>query len=56
VTDPTAPPAVLVERSGNVLIITINRPEARNAINAAVSIGVGEALKKRKTTRECAPW
>jgi crotonobetainyl-CoA hydratase len=46
VTDPTAPPAVLVERSGNVLIITINRPEARNAINAAVSIGVGEALEE----------
>jgi crotonobetainyl-CoA hydratase len=46
VTDPSAPPAVLVERSGNVLIITINRPEARNAINAAVSIGVGEALEE----------
>jgi crotonobetainyl-CoA hydratase len=46
VTDPTTPPAVLVERSGNVLIITINRPEARNAINAAVSIGVGEALEE----------
>jgi crotonobetainyl-CoA hydratase len=46
VTDPTPPPAVLVERSGNVLIITINRPEARNAINAAVSIGVGEALEE----------
>ena len=45
-TDPSAPPAVLVERSGNVLIITINRPEARNAINAAVSIGVGEALEE----------
>jgi crotonobetainyl-CoA hydratase len=46
VTDPGASPAVLVERSGNVLIITINRPEARNAINAAVSIGVGEALEE----------
>jgi crotonobetainyl-CoA hydratase len=46
VTDPSAPPAVLVERSGNVLIITINRPEARNAINAAVSIGVGDALEE----------
>lgn len=38
--------AVLVERTGNVLIITINRPEARNAINSAVSIGVGEALEE----------
>ncbi|BAX93995.1 crotonase/enoyl-CoA hydratase family protein [Mycobacterium shigaense] len=43
-TEPAEQPAVLVERAGNVSIITINRPEARNAINAAVSIGVGEAL------------
>ncbi|WAJ44084.1 crotonase/enoyl-CoA hydratase family protein [Mycobacterium sp. Aquia_216] len=41
-----AAPAVLVERRGNVLVITINRPEARNAINAAVSIGVGNALEE----------
>jgi crotonobetainyl-CoA hydratase len=26
------------------MVITINRPDARNAINAAVSIGVGDAL------------
>ncbi|WP_077079920.1 crotonase/enoyl-CoA hydratase family protein [Mycobacterium numidiamassiliense] len=45
-TDPGTQPAVLVGRSGDVLIITINRPEARNAINAAVSIGVGEALEE----------
>ncbi|WP_156689069.1 crotonase/enoyl-CoA hydratase family protein [Mycobacterium sp. Marseille-P9652] len=37
-------PAVLAEGRGNVMVITINRPEARNAINAAVSIGVGGAL------------
>ncbi len=36
--------AVLTERRGNVLLITLNRPEARNAVNAAVSIGVGDAL------------
>ncbi|CDO90142.1 crotonase/enoyl-CoA hydratase family protein [Mycobacterium triplex] len=41
-----AAPAVLVERRGNVMVITINRPEARNAINAAVSIGVGDALEE----------
>ena len=41
-----AQPAVLVERRGNVLVITINRPEARNAINAPVSIGVGDALQE----------
>ena len=42
----TDQPAVLVDRSGNVLIITINRPEARNAVNSAVSIGVGNALEE----------
>ena len=41
-----AGPAVLAERRGNVAVITINRPEARNAINAAVSIGVGDALEE----------
>ena len=42
-TDAQAPGA-LTERRGNTLIITINRPEARNAVNAAVSTGVGDAL------------
>jgi crotonobetainyl-CoA hydratase len=37
-------PGALVERRGDVMVITINRPDARNAINAAVSIGVGDAL------------
>lgn len=38
-------PAVLVERRNeNVLLITINRPEARNAVNGAVSAGIGDAL------------
>lgn len=39
-------PGALTERRGNVLIITINRPEARNAINASVSIAVGDALEQ----------
>ncbi len=38
-------PAVLTERRGNTLIVTINRPEARNAVNQAVSVGVGDALQ-----------
>jgi enoyl-CoA hydratase len=33
---------VLVERRGAVQVITINRPEARNAINGAVAAGVRE--------------
>jgi crotonobetainyl-CoA hydratase len=44
VTEVVDAPAALIERRGDVLIITINRPEARNAINAAVSIAVGDAL------------
>jgi enoyl-CoA hydratase len=42
----TQAPAVLSERQGNVLIITINRPEVRNAVNAAVAEGIGTALEE----------
>jgi crotonobetainyl-CoA hydratase len=42
----TAAPGALTERRGNVLLITLNRPEARNAINASVSIAVGDALEE----------
>lgn len=35
----------LTERHGNVLLVTINRPAARNAVNAAVSEAVGGALE-----------
>ena len=37
--------AVKVETRGNVMLITINRPEARNAVNAHVHEGVGDALE-----------
>ncbi|KZS72484.1 enoyl-CoA hydratase [Mycobacterium kansasii] len=37
-------PGALVERRGNVMVITITRPEARNAVNGAVSSAVGDAL------------
>lgn len=49
--DETAPGA-LTERRGNTLIVTINRPEARNAVNAAVSIGVGDALQQAQEDPE----
>jgi len=39
-------PAVLSERRDGVLLITINRPEVRNAVNAAVAAGVGHALEE----------
>jgi enoyl-CoA hydratase len=35
---------VLTERRDNVLLITLNRPEVRNAVNAALAEGVGRAL------------
>jgi enoyl-CoA hydratase len=37
-------PAVLTERRDGVLVITINRPEVRNAVNAAVAEGIADAL------------
>src|SRR5688572_16244627 len=37
-------PAVLSERRDGVLVITINRPEVRNAVNAAVAEGMSHAL------------
>nr|WP_221333582.1 crotonase/enoyl-CoA hydratase family protein [Nocardia transvalensis] len=40
---PPAPP-VLVERRGPVTIITVNRPEVRNAINLAAALGIERAL------------
>lgn len=39
-------PAALSERRGNVLLITINRPDARNAVNGAVSTAVGDLLQQ----------
>ncbi|MGA7836265.1 MAG: crotonase/enoyl-CoA hydratase family protein [Acidimicrobiales bacterium] len=35
---------ILRERRGHVEILTINRPEARNAINRATALALGEAL------------
>jgi enoyl-CoA hydratase len=37
-------PAVLTERRGSAFVITLNRPDARNAVNAALAEGVGRAL------------
>ena len=39
-----AEPAVLSERRERVLLITINRPEQRNAVNAAVAQGIAASL------------
>lgn len=43
---------VLVERRGRTLIITINRPEARNAFNLAVAQGLADAMDELDDTPE----
>jgi enoyl-CoA hydratase len=40
------PPAVVTERRGRVLLITLNRPEAMNSINGALSHGLWAAIKE----------
>ena len=45
-------PAVLIERRGRILVITLNRPEQRNAVNAAVAAGVAAALDELEGDRE----
>jgi enoyl-CoA hydratase len=42
--DTAAAPAVLTQRQGRVLIITLNRPEAMNAINTALAQGLLAAV------------
>jgi enoyl-CoA hydratase len=45
-------PAVLTERRERVLVITINRPDQRNAINGAVANGIAAALDELDATPE----
>lgn len=44
--DTTQQEAVLTERRGRVMIITMNRPDARNAINSALADGVWNAVQE----------
>ena len=37
---------VLTEKRGRVLLITLNRPDARNAINTAVGMGLASAMQQ----------
>ena len=45
--------AVIVERRGGVMVITLNRPEAMNAINGALSNDSGPLSKNWMLT---IPW
>ena len=38
------PDEVLTERRGRILLVTLNRPDARNAINSELSEGLGRAI------------
>ncbi|MGI8330022.1 crotonase/enoyl-CoA hydratase family protein [Actinomadura scrupuli] len=46
--------AVLTEEDGGVLVITINRPEAKNAVNAAVAEGIAAALEELDSRKDLA--
>ena len=37
-------PALLAEKDGHVLTVTINRPEKKNAVNAEVLCGLNNAM------------
>ena len=39
-------PEVLTEVDGNVLVVTINRPEAKNAMNKAAAEGISAAMDR----------
>ena len=38
--------AIIVERHGRVMVITLNRPDAMNAINGALSNGLWTAIQE----------
>jgi enoyl-CoA hydratase len=44
---------VLRERRGSIELLTINRPDARNAINTAVAVALGDALDELETDETC---
>jgi enoyl-CoA hydratase len=49
----TGSSAVLSQRRQRVLVITLNRPEQRNAINSAVATGIAAALDELDRDPEC---
>ena len=51
-TDTPNRPAVRTERRGHVLLVTLDRPEARNAVNGEMSTLLGRALHEADTDPE----
>ena len=47
--DDTAAPAVLTERQGHLLIVTLNRPERKNAINGEMLVRMLDAFVEADT-------
>lgn len=45
-------PAALLERRSNIALITLNRPNAMNAVNSAMSTELGEALEELARDKE----
>jgi crotonobetainyl-CoA hydratase len=45
-------PVVLTERRGHVVLLTLNRPEVRNAVNLELSIALGDALERADEDRD----
>lgn len=43
---PSTPPVVLTERRGSVAVVTMNRPEARNALNADLVAALPAAIRE----------
>jgi enoyl-CoA hydratase len=48
----TSDSAVLTERRDRVLVITLNRPDQRNAVNAAIAQGIAAALDELDSEAE----
>ena len=44
--------AVLAERRGHTLLITLNRPQVRNAVNQDMTIGISDALELAEQDRQ----
>ena len=44
-TDPTLPPSVLTDIEGSVLVVTINRPARRNAVDVETAMALADAFR-----------